>query len=349
MSIRTGINRTLRIRGPELLEFIDRTIAEPEANQVLVEVSACGICGSDLRPYRKGELDFPYFGHEFSGIVAAVGGEIGDFHPGDRVASGLALGCGSCDPCLRGFPNFCERARDQFLPGGFAKYCLVTCAEGCRPLIGIPDSLDDIRATCFEPLSCAMRIVERADAVPGARILILGLGMMGVLSGLLFKNKSPGSHVVGADTHPGRVDTAKRLRFDHCVHLESGKTAPIRDIAPDFDLVVDATGAASVFPLALDLARLGGRVVLAGVPTESVYFALLPIFRKELTVLGAKGPYPFPDEKGGSQALDLLSSSELPWDELISAFSFDQAALAFKKSAEGASLKSVLSWKSGEN
>jgi threonine dehydrogenase-like Zn-dependent dehydrogenase len=231
------------------------------------------------------------------------------------------------------------------MPGGFSEFCLVTCAEGCRPLIKIPASLDHARATLFEPLSCAMRIVERAEAVAKSRILILGLGMMGLLAGLLLKRNSPGSLVVGADSHPGRVEAGQRLGLGRCVHLEAGRTEGIREVAPDFDLVVDATGVASVLPLSLDLARLGGRVVLAGVPTESVSLVPLPILRKELTIVGAKGPYPFPNDAGGSLVLDLLSSSDLPWKELISVLPFEQAAEAFRRSARGELLKCVLSWR----
>ncbi len=336
-------NPTLLVSGPGLLEFVDGEIGEPDADQVLVAITACGICGSDLRPYRTGVMDLPYFGHEFAGIVAATGSGILDLHPGDRVASGLALGCGSCDACLRGFPNFCEKSRAPFSPGGFARFCLATCTDGFRPLIRISDSLDDIRATCFEPLSCAMRIVERAEAAAGSRVLVLGLGMMGVLSALLLKRNSPGSLVAGADNHPGRVDAARGFGLDVCALIESGNAAPLREIAPDFDLVIDATGVAAAFAVAIEMARLGGRVVLAGVPQDSVPFSPLPIFRKELTIAGAKGPYPFPDGRGGSRALDLLASPDFPWDRMISVHPFGAAQEAFRKAARGDSLKGVLS------
>ena len=344
MKNQTRSFQALTIGGPERVEYVHLRIPEPQADQVLVEVRACGICGSDLRLYRQGEIDSAFFGHEFSGTVVAVGSNIADYHPGDRISAGLSSGCGTCEPCNRGLPNFCRRSQNQFHPGGFAEFCMVTCAEGFRPIVRIPDALDDIRATLFEPLSCAMRISSRIAAARGARILILGLGMMGVLSGLLFKKSTQGVFIVGADTHSGRVELGQELGLDRCVRLNSGNLKGIDDLVADFDIVVDATGVASVFPLAVDLARLGGSVILAGVPAGSIPFAPLPIFRKELTIIGAKGPFPYPNGEGGAHALDLLLSSDIPWDKLVTIFPFRLAAEAFLSSANNGPLKSVLSF-----
>ncbi|MFA6508417.1 MAG: alcohol dehydrogenase catalytic domain-containing protein [Treponemataceae bacterium] len=336
--------KALTISGPERVDLIDIQIPQPRGDQVLVKVWACGICGSDLRSYRRGSLDFPFFGHEFSGTVVVVGTDIEDFHPGDRVAAGLFRGCGVCEPCSRGFPNFCPQTQHQFHPGGFAEFCLVTCAEAYRPIAKIPDELDDVRATLFEPLSCAMRIATRICVPRGAHILILGLGAMGMLSALLFKINNPEIFVVGADTQSGRVEIGRELGLDSCVVLEPGNSKGITDVATDFDIVVDATGAASVFPMAVDLARLGGTVILAGVPVDSTLFSPLPIFRKELTIIGAKGPFPFPNEEGGSRVLDRLLSSGIPWDRLVAVFPFPRASEAFSRAEKGDSLKSVLIW-----
>jgi threonine dehydrogenase-like Zn-dependent dehydrogenase len=332
----------LRISGAEELGPVRLQLPEPRDDQLLVEVRACGVCGSDLRPYRRGVQEIPFFGHEFSGTVCSVGAAIGDFRPGDRVTSGLARGCGVCTPCIRGFPNFCVQAQRAFHPGGFAERCLVSCTSGCRPLARIPDALSFVRATLHEPLSCALRIIGRARASRGDRVLVLGLGMMGLLSALLLKRQVPGLEVVGVDTHPRRVEVGIELGMDRCLVLDSRSPAPIPGEAAEFDLVIDATGAAAGFSLAVSMARLGGTVVLAGVADESLPFSPLPIFRKELTIQGAKGPYPFPNEGGGSRAVDLLLSTDLPWDRLITAYPFRLAAEGFRRAADGTALKAVL-------
>ena len=131
--------QALAIGGPERIEFTQIDLPEPGDDQVLIDVRACGICGSDLRLYRQGEMDSAFFGHEFSGKVVSVGTAIEDFKVGDRIAAGLARACGHCEPCQRGFPNYCVLSKNQFYPGGFAQYCLVSCTQGFRPIVKIPD------------------------------------------------------------------------------------------------------------------------------------------------------------------------------------------------------------------
>jgi 2-desacetyl-2-hydroxyethyl bacteriochlorophyllide A dehydrogenase len=332
----------LAVRGPERVEFARVELPEPGPDQVLIEVSACGICGSDLRLYRQGEMEAAFFGHEFSGKVVSVGTGVEDFKTGDRIAAGLARACGHCEPCQRGFPNYCVLSTNQFYPGGFAQFCLVSCAQDFRPIIRIPDAIDDVRATLFEPLSCAMRISTRVAVARGSRVLVLGLGMMGMLAALLLKKSTPEICIVGADTSSSRVGLGRELGLDRCVQFESGNFKAGQEMASDYDVVVDATGIAAVFTLAVDLARLGGTVILAGVPAGAVAFAPLPIFRKELTVVGAKGPFPYPNTEGGSQALDLLLSADIPWDKLVTVFPFHLAAEAFQGAARSGPLKSVL-------
>jgi threonine dehydrogenase-like Zn-dependent dehydrogenase len=332
----------LGIRGPGQVEFGKLDLPEPGPDQVLVEVSACGICGSDLRLYREGEMESAFFGHEFSGKVVSVGSGVGDFKTGDRIAAGLARACGHCEPCQRGLPNYCVLSAKQFYPGGFAQYCLVSCADGFRPIIRIPDAISDVRATLFEPLSCAMRIATRITVARGSRVLVIGLGMMGMLAALLLKKSTPEVFIVGADTSAERIAQGRDLGLDECVQLEPGKPSASPAMAPTFDVVIDATGIAAVFRLAVDLARLGGTVILGGVPSGVVDFAPLPIFRKELTVVGAKGPFPYPAADGGSQAIDLLLSDDIPWEKLVTVFPFRRAAEAFQGAARSGPLKSVL-------
>jgi threonine dehydrogenase-like Zn-dependent dehydrogenase len=341
MSVRPSSCQALAITGPGRVALVRVPLPELRADQLLVQVSACGICGSDLRPYRSGQSDLPFFGHEFSGTVVAAGAELQDFSVGDRVAAGLSRGCGRCQPCLRGLPHFCQQAQGQFQPGGFADLCLVTCAGGFRPVAKIPAALDHVTAALFEPVACAMRIASRIPAVPGSRVLVIGLGMMGMLSGLLLRRAAPEVAVVGADNHAGRVALGRALGLGTCVLLEPGGGG-LADVPADFDVVVDATGIAAVFPMALDLARLGGTVVLAGVPVDAVALSPLPIFRKELTVVGAKGPFPYPNGEGGSRALDLLLTADIRWGDLVTVFPFHQAALAFQRAANGDSLKTIL-------
>jgi threonine dehydrogenase-like Zn-dependent dehydrogenase len=211
-----------------------------------------------------------------------------------------------------------------------------------RPIAHLPDSVDEVTASLYEPLSCALRIATRLPTAPGSRVLVLGLGTMGVFAGLLLKHDVSDVELVGADTNLFRVDFARRMGFHAAVQIVPGETASLCAQLGDFDVVIDATGVAAVFPVAVELARLGGNVILGGVPTDTTPFAPLPIFRKELTVVGAKGPFPFTDGRGRDRVVELLASDHLPWRALVSPTPFGDARGAFRSADRGDSLKSVL-------
>jgi len=334
----------LFVRGPGDLGFKEMSSPEPGQGQVLVQMKACGICGTDLRLFRRGEKVYPYFGHEFSGIVKSAGEDIEDLKKGDRVTAGLIETCGVCKPCHLGHPNFCEGMGDTLSPGGFAEECLVRHSPGSISLVRIPDDMDDVRATLHEPLSCALRIVRRANPQPGDTVLVYGLGAMGILSGILFRKSYPIKALIGVDINPSRVKKAEHLGFDLVICADAPNfEESIREMSEP-DVVVEATGIAAVFPRVINLVRLGGKVVIAGVPEDVVEFSPLPIFRKELTILGAKGPFPYLNSNGGSEALETLRMGGLSTHELVEAFPFDRAKEAFNAVFGGSVLKGVLTF-----
>ena len=155
-------------------------IPEPRPGELLVEVSACGICGSDLhlvfdRYVRPGAI----LGHEWSGVVASAEGAGAEWSGGERVVSNPTPGCGRCRPCRRGRPSVCLRRgpsdiRD--MRGAFAQYMTVSAANTLR----IPDSLATRVAALAEPTAIAIHAVELADVGAGDRVLITGGGPVGL-------------------------------------------------------------------------------------------------------------------------------------------------------------------------
>jgi len=336
--------RILSVKGPGELEYLEGNSPEPSEGQVVVRVNACGICGTDLGIYRRGETEYPYFGHEFSGIVERIGCDVKDLQVGDRVTTGLMGSCGSCKPCQLGHPNFCQEMKDTLYPGGFAEECLVRHSRGCILLTRIPDGMDDITATLHEPLSCALRIVQRASPGSGDTVLIYGLGTMGVLSGILSKRSYSVKTLIGVDINASRVKRAEKLGFDFVSCVDLTRIEEFIRVVGEPDIVIDATGMSAAFPRVMGVARLGGKIVIAGVPEDFVELSLLPIFRKELTVLGAKGPFPYLSPNGGSIVLELLGTGDLPVHDLVGVFSFDKAREAFHAVSDGTVLKGVLAF-----
>jgi threonine dehydrogenase-like Zn-dependent dehydrogenase len=167
---------------------------------------------------------------------------------------------------------------------------------------------------------------------------------MGVLSGILLKKSYSVKTLIGVDINASRVERAEKFGFDFVSCADAARIQEFIRKVGEPDIVIEATGMASVFPRVMGLARLGGKIVMGGVPEDVVELSLLPIFRKELTVLGAKGPFPYLNPNGGSMALELLGTGDLPVHELVGIFSFDKAREAFDAVSDGTVLKGVLSF-----
>ena len=332
----------LQLAGPRLVLPTELEEPRPADGEVLVQVEACGICGSDLGPYRVGKLSRAYFGHEFCGRVVAVGPGVEGLAPGTRVASGLVAACGACEACRLGRPNFCEHAQSTMRPGGFAELCAVSWSRRCRALAVVPEGMDPSIASLHEPVSCVLRIVERAGATRGGSVLVLGLGIMGFVSGLLLKSADPSVRLVGVDGNARRTSLAVEEGFDHVASPREWRSQRSAAKPGGFDVVIDATGVAAAFSEAVAAARLGGTVVLAGVPEGETAFEPLPIFRKELTIVGAKGPYPVLAADGTSEAMALLRGGRLRWDRFVRRYAPGDAAEAFRDADAGLALRSVI-------
>jgi 2-desacetyl-2-hydroxyethyl bacteriochlorophyllide A dehydrogenase len=274
---------------------------------VLIKVMVSGICGTDIHIFRGEYMgDYPVIpGHEFSGVVEAVGSGVTRFKPGDRVAVEPNIACDNCTNCLNNRHNFCENwsAVGVTRPGGMAQY--VTAPEKAVFELGeIPFE----HGAFMEPLSCVLHGVERLDPDLAAHIAIFGAGPIGVL--LLQVLKLNGAaDVAVVDKNVARTELAGKLGADE-VYTDLDQLP-----RKDYDAVVDATGVIAVMNRTIDFVRHGGKVLLFGVPPAGGKMTLeaFPIFRKGLTILSS-----FTSLRNSYQALDLLKGKRISLDELIS-------------------------------
>jgi L-iditol 2-dehydrogenase len=337
--------RILAAREPGLVTAVRTEEVSPRQGTVVVEVAACGVCGSDL-PVFRGEQHADtvgYFGHEFSGVVSAVGEGVEDLGVGDRVASGLLRTCGRCPRCLSGHPNYCVALKDVLSPGGFAERTLVRHGPAYSFLVPVPDGVPPEHAALHEPTSCAVRIVEQGPLRPGDRLAVIGLGPMGLLAALIARSWGAGA-VVGLDVADPRLAIAESLGIvpvDRRDEDWRGLTERALGIA-GADLVLETSGKPSAFADALALAVLGGRVVVGSAYHERADLDLEPIMRKELSVTGAKGPFPRRVASGGSLAMELIASGGLPIDNLVCTYPVEEAQRAFLDAASGTVLKPMV-------
>ena len=295
------------IKKPREIFEMEKEIPEPGPGEVLIQVMASGICGTDLHIYRGEYLgDYPVIpGHEFSGIVTAAGSRVTRFKVGDRVAVEPNIACDNCVHCLNNRQNFCLnwQAIGVTLPGGMEQY--VTAPEKAVFSIG---NLPFEQAAFMEPLSCVVHGVERARIDLGDKVAILGAGPIGDLI-LQMARLQGAAQITVLENNPGRAELARQLGADQVVDR-------MEDLQPDtYDVVIDATGMISVMNRAIDFARHGGTVLLFGVPPsgKKMEFEAFKIFRKGLTLLSS-----YTSVRNSFQAVNLLQTGQVRVEALIS-------------------------------
>ncbi|MPZ93722.1 MAG: alcohol dehydrogenase catalytic domain-containing protein [Propionibacteriales bacterium] len=301
--------RAAQIDRPGQLVVLDVPDPRPAPGEVVVDVAACGVCGTDLH-IADGEFPpapYPLVpGHEFAGTVAAVGADVGTgVAVGDRVAVDPSLFCGYCAPCRAGRGNLCVNwgAIGDTVSGAFAQRVAVPAANAYL----MPADMTFEQGALVEPLSCAVHGVRRLGVEVGESILVVGAGTMGLL--LIQLLARAGAQVSAVDRVPSKVELARSMGSTH------GGTS-IGDIAKDgFDAVVDVTGVPAAMEEGFDAVRRGGRFMVFGVAPAEARVRLSPfrIYNDEITVIGSMAVL-----HSFGAALDLIASGAVTTDRLVS-------------------------------
>lgn len=236
----------------------------PEGDEVLIKVMAVGICGTDAYLY-LGDYENPYPvipGHEYAGIVEAVGSRVKNFKPGQRVAADPNIYCESCDHCKQNRQNYCldYRGLGNQVPGAFQQYMKIP--ERCVYDIG---DLDFTTASMIEPLACVLHGHDRARPDFADKVLILGAGAIGLMHLQVCKND--GAQMVAvADIKEEPLRLAKELGADHIIFNDETAKEQIKKITETgFDLIIDCTGVPKVIEQAVSLMADEGRMLFFGV------------------------------------------------------------------------------------
>ncbi|MFF7642853.1 alcohol dehydrogenase catalytic domain-containing protein [Streptomyces canus] len=276
--------RAAVITRPGSVEIATVEDPAPGPREVVVEVAATGLCGTDLH-ILQGEFapKLPIIpGHEFAGEVVARGSEVTELALGDRVAVDPSLYCFECHYCRRGHNNLCERwaAIGVTHPGAVAEYAVAPAANCVR----LPDHVDVQDAALIEPLSCAVRGYDVLRSRLASRVLVYGAGTMGLM--MLQLAKATGAASVDVvDLNAERLATAWQLGC-------SAAAASADEIDPPhhgWDLVVDATGNAKAIQDALGRVGKGGTYLQFGVADHAARATVEPyrIYHQEITITGS--------------------------------------------------------------
>jgi len=306
-----------------ILEDVERLVVReapkpaPKADEVLIKVAACGLCGTDAKLY-KGECIAKtpvILGHEFSGEAVEVGEAVRHLKVGDWVVSDPNESCGNCEWCRSGRPCFCEdlAAYGVRQNGGFAQFVLVREKGTYR----IPPGLDFEQATFTEPVSCAIHAVDRANIKPGESIALIGGGPAGQIL-LQLAGGAGTERLIMITRSEWKLKLAKKLGATHTICAKKEDViGAVRDLTAGLgvDVAIEAVGTPQTVELAIDLVKPTGRVIVFGFSPEGKKASFEPfkVLSKELSILGAwVNPYTF------SRALDVLACGEIDVKSLIS-------------------------------
>lgn len=229
---------------------------------LLVNMAACGICGSDLMSWYQDRKAPVVLGHEPVGVV--ISGAVGEIGPGDRVAIHHHVPCMSCERCRSGRETLCSRFRQTRIdPGGLAEVIAVPRENAELDTLKLPDHLNWDAGVLLEPLACVVRGLARAGAGPGRRLLVVGAGAMGLLE--IDAARAAGCTVAVAEPRADRRERAAADGTPAVAHAEPAAVAQALGGAPD--IVIVCTGAPEAIASAMACAGPGG-VVQMFAPTS---------------------------------------------------------------------------------
>jgi L-iditol 2-dehydrogenase len=310
---------------------------KPGRGMALVRVLATGICGTDLNTFQEFSTDKSIvMGHEFIGVIESVGPEAMDgyFHPlqlGARVAVDPAQSCGHCDRCEKGDPNLCENLHFVGLYPDNGSLCqfIIVQAHSCFPL---PDSIENSTGVMLEPLGVAIHATDLAHIHVADSVAILGAGPIGLCI-LQLAKLSGASPIFITDKFTWRLEVAKRFGV---TTINCDRQDPVEEILKmtngrGVDVAIEVAWADKSIQQAVDVSRLGGRLVLVGIPhNDQMVINASTCRRKGLTMRMCrrmKHAYPRAIRLAQSGQVNLsdLVSHHFPLNHVVEAFTLNSS------------------------
>jgi alcohol dehydrogenase len=300
----------------------DYPMPEPGQGEARVRVRMAGICNTDLE-IMEGYKGFTgALGHEFVGVVESADGQNKRLL-GQRVVGEINCVCGACDLCRNGMHTHCRNRTVLGISGkdgAFAEYLTLPAAN----LWVVPAQLPDEAAVFAEPLAAAFEVVERAHVAPSKRVLVLGDGKLGLLCAFVINLSGAEVHIAGK--HGDKL---------HLAAVQGMGTILAGDLLPekDYDVVVEATGSADGFRLALECVRPRGTIIMKSTLARPWQIDLNPLVVDEVSVIGSRcGPF--------GPALRTMAKGFIPILRLVTAtYGPQDFKTAFEKARDSNSLK----------
>lgn len=313
----------------------------PGPGQVQIQVSHCGICGTDLHIFH-GKMDrrvhMPQvMGHEMSGTIVAAGEGVEGYAPGDRVTVRPLDYCGACPACKAGHTHICQRLKFIGIdtPGAFQGLWTVPG----HTLHRLPDNLSFEHGALIEPIAVACHDIRRGSVQAGEYAVVLGGGPIGLLVALVAK--AAGAQVVVSEINPFRLQLARELGLEAINPAEGDLVEFVNRATGDAgaDVVFEVTATPAGAEMMTKLPRARGRVVVVGIYSAPQSVDLFRCFWRELTVVGAR----VYEAEDFERSIELAASGSLPLDRVVTnVLPLDELATGMRLMERGGDVMKVL-------
>jgi L-iditol 2-dehydrogenase len=333
-------NRAAVLYAPGDVRIEDRPIPRPGRHEVVVDVAAVGVCGSDVHFFEHGRIgDYVVekpliLGHEASGTITAVGAAVPASRIGERVSLEPGVPCGRCTQCRLGRYNLCPDVVFFATPpvdGAFARQVALH-ADFAHP---VPDQMTDLTAAMVEPFSVGLWAARNGEVTSGDRVLVTGAGPVGLLAAMAARIAGA-AEIVITDVNPQRLAVAERLGLRA---LNVGAD-PLDELDDDFDALLECSGVPRAVAAAIGRLAPRGRAVLVGMAPDRDY--ALPVGRIQDRELSLRGTFRYANTY--KRAIRILAGRPFDIDSLVTGeFPLERTADALSASRTNPSaVKSVV-------
>lgn len=298
--------------GKNNLNIEEKDIPKAKADEVVIKVMACGVCGTDIHIFDgdEGAAATPpgtTLGHEFSGVVTEVGDNVKTVSVGDRVCVDPNKLCGSCYYCKSAIGHFCDNiiGIGTTVDGGFAQYCAVPESQVYK----IADTTTFEQAAMCEPVACCMHGIDMCDIKTDDTVVVIGCGMIGMIMLQLAKT-SGAAKIIAIEPQSEKRALAERLGADFCIDptLQDVKDALTQRGVNRVSKVIECVGRTSTMEQAIDIAGKKSIVMFFGLtaPNDTVSIKPFEIFKKEIEI---KASYINPYTQ--QRAIEMIDSNRI--------------------------------------
>ena len=326
--------KCVKIKGVK--EFEVSEINEPEnSDKVIVDVKKCGICGSDIHNWVMGAPAGLVMGHEFCGIVTNPGSRK-DLKIGDRVTALPISPCDNCEACKTGNPQYCPETWSNALGLSLTSPGALAPKTSIRPdmVLKVPDSISDEEVAMTEPTAVGLHAVNLANIKIGDKVLIIGAGIIGLVSAM-FAKKAGASNVVISEANIARAEKAVALKVAdkyYDAKDENMLKKVYEDTIKGYDVVIECCGNEPAVTSALMAVKPGGTVVLVGVATGAINIPTVVAVTRELTL---KGAIAYTKEEFQT-CIDLMANKEIDVLKFVSdTISLEEVQKAYERLTSG--------------